>query len=144
MVFYYNIHNSHGGRKVKLLTAFTISPLPVTRFSDVKSPLFLLLPVRGTTGAQTSKTALCVCATGHTDLWAFLCSSQLTHMNRKIHKLKPKDCRCSTVLAHFASAQVEAICSGKGKYKLQTVCCVHGKRNHTAWTRFSSTVLYLA
>lgn len=133
LVFYYNIHNSHGGRKVKLLTAFTISPLPVTRFSNVKL-LFLLLPVRGTTGAQTTKTALRACATGLTDLWAFLCSSQLTHTNRKIHKLKPKDCRCSTVLAHFASAQVEAICSGKGKYKLQTVLRARQTKPHSVDT----------
>lgn len=56
LVFYYNIHNSHGGKKVKLLRAFNISTLPITYFNNFKSSLFSLIPLKGS-GVHTIKTA---------------------------------------------------------------------------------------
>ena len=56
LVFYYNIHNSQGGRKVKLLTAFNISTFPITYFKNLESALFSLLSLKGS-GVHTIKTA---------------------------------------------------------------------------------------
>lgn len=56
LVFYYNIHNSHQGKKVNLLTAFKISTLPITYFNKFKSSLFSLLLSKGS-GVHTLYTA---------------------------------------------------------------------------------------
>lgn len=116
--FYYKIHHSCGGRKVMLLTAFNISTLPITHFNNSTVQVISLLSV--TFKRQGCSYHQDVFKMGHSNLWPTECSP-FTHTNRNVCKLKPKTTNIQLYLHILQVHNKKAVCSRKGKQKLQIV-----------------------